>query len=130
MIENYTMSNLLNLFINNMSIEEALAKFRCPLDMLVQVHVTEDFFDFNFYQDDLVLIDTRFDKITEEGVYALKQGDKTNFIRVQILLTGRILVQSKEGIFAYEEYCSEINRSFRIDGKVLPYKFGRMENLQ
>ena len=124
MIEN------INFTLNGMSIEEATALFRAPLDAIGKVNVTSDFFDFNLYQDDLVLIDTRFDKITEEGVYALKEGDKTNFIRAQILLTGGIIVKSSEGIFTYEEYCSRVNQSFRIVGKLLNYKFGRMQTWQ
>lgn len=119
--------NNLNIFINSMPIEEAVAKFGAPLDRLSQVDVTSDFVEFNLFEGDLVMIDTRFDKITEEGVYALNDdNDKASFIRIRLLQNEGFTVMSKEGVFSYEQYCININPSFIVKGKVLPYKFGRI----
>lgn len=76
---------------------------------------------------DEIFIDTRCDRFDDNAIYAIQQGDLTRIKRIQLRLDGSIEVKSDNDGWTTEIYSAEEATSFRVIGKVTPWKFGRFK---
>ncbi len=75
---------------------------------------------------DQVFIDTACESFIDDAIYVIQQGDLLRIKRVKLLLNGSIEVKSDNSHgFPIDKYSAEEAQSFKVIGKVLPFKFGQ-----
>lgn len=81
-----------------------------------------------FCHGDQVLVDTACSTFIDDGVYAIQQGDLLRVKRIKLMLDGSIEVKSDntQG-FSNDVYPKDIAAEFKIYGRVIPFKFGKIE---
>lgn len=77
---------------------------------------------------DQVLIDTACHTFIDDGIYAIQQGDYLRVKRIKLRLDGSIEVKSDNNHeFNSEVYKPDEAAGFVIIGRVLPFKFGKID---
>lgn len=77
---------------------------------------------------DQVLIDTACHTFIDDGIYAIQQGDYLRVKRIKLRLDGSIEVKSDNNHeFKAEIYMPDEAADFVIVGRVLPFKFGKID---
>lgn len=77
---------------------------------------------------DQVLIDTACHTFIDDGIYAIQQGDYLRVKRIKLRLDGSIEVKSDNNHqFNSEVYKPDEAAEFVIVGRVLPFKFGKID---
>ena len=81
-----------------------------------------------FCHGDQVLVDTACHSFIDDGVYAIQQGDLLRVKRIKLKLDGSIEVKSDntQG-FSTDVHTKEEAADFKIYGRVIPFKFGKIE---
>lgn len=81
-----------------------------------------------FNHGDQVLVDTACNRLIDDGVYAFMQDDLLRVKRIKLKLNGDIEVKSDNGQgFAPETYTQQEANFFIVFGRVLPFKFGKVD---
>ena len=81
-----------------------------------------------FNHGDQVLVDTACNRLIDDGVYAFMQDDLLRVKRIKLKLNGDIEVKSDNGHgFTNETYTQQEATDFIVFGRVLPFKFGKVD---
>ena len=81
-----------------------------------------------FSHGDQVLVDTACHSFIDDGVYAIQQGDLLRVKRIKLRLDGSVEVKSDNSQgFSTDTYSSDEAAEFHIYGRVIPFKFGKIE---